>query len=69
MDDILMMFLFDLLAMAPIFNVPIMDPVFVYEQSSMEVGCDILGGPLPTITWLKGNTLVCHNIKKKKCLQ
>ena len=44
--------------MAPIFNVPIMDPVFVYEQSSMEVGCDILGGPLPTVTWLKGNAMV-----------
>ena len=47
------------LAMAPVFNVPIMDPVFVYDQSSMEVACDILGGPLPTITWLKGNAPVC----------
>ena len=44
--------------MPPEFKVPIMDPVFVYEQSSMEVACQIIGGPIPTITWLKGNTLV-----------
>lgn len=40
-------------AMPPTFALPLSDPVFVYKHSTMEVECRIVGGPSPTITWLK----------------
>ncbi|XP_047146188.2 fibronectin type III domain-containing protein isoform X1 [Hydra vulgaris] len=45
-------------AMAPLFEIPVEDPIYLFRTADMMIHCSPSAGPIPTFTWSKDNVVI-----------
>ena len=44
--------------MAPVFEIPLDDPIYLFRTENMMIHCQPAAGPIPLFTWYKDNTAI-----------
>ena len=52
--------------MAPKFNVPLDDPIYLFRTSEMMIHCNPAGGPLPTHEWFHKGVALDLKVDEEK---